>query len=133
MKSNQIDYRQKVILEQQPKISRNSNDSLKIDIKCMEYSGNYQRYEVMNPEADFILVLSEIWYPAWKVFVDGMPAKLHRANYSLRAVEIPKGASKIEFRFASPSFAVGQWITLIALIIGIPLMIFKFNGKNKNG
>lgn len=133
MKSNQIDYRKKVILEEQPKISRNANDSLKIDIKCMEYSGNYQRYEVMNPKADFILVLSEIWYPAWKVFVDGMPTKLHRANYSLRAVEIPKGASKIEFRFASPAFAIGQWITLIALIIGIPLMIFKFNGKNKNG
>ncbi|MCO5252357.1 MAG: YfhO family protein [Candidatus Kapabacteria bacterium] len=134
MKSNQIDYRKKVILEEQPKIARNlaSNDSLLINIKCMEYSGNYQRYEVMNPEADFILVLSEIWYPAWKVFVDGMPAKLHRANYSLRAVEIPKGASKIEFRFASPSFAIGQWITLIALIIAIPLLFFKFSGKNKN-
>jgi uncharacterized membrane protein YfhO len=89
------------------------------------------KYEIMNPKTDVILVLSEIWYPAWKVFVDGIPAKLHRANYSLRAVEIPKGASKVEFRFASQSFALGQWITLVTLLISIPLLIINPKRRKK--
>jgi hypothetical protein len=130
MKNNDIDYRKTVVLEDVPIIKKLDSSAQKsIVIKCREYTSNYQRYEVLNPENDFMLIFSEIWYPSWQVFIDGMPSILYRANYSLRAVAIPKGASKIEFRFASTAFALGQWITLVALIISIPLMIYRFGGK----
>ncbi len=133
MKNNDIDYRKTVVLEEKPNINKIDLSAHKsIKIKCREYTSNYQRYEIVNPETDFMLVLSEIWYPSWQVFIDGIPSKLYRANYSLRAVAIPQGASKIEFRFASKAFALGQWITLVALIISIPMMIYRFGGK-KNG
>lgn len=131
MKSGSFDFSKEVILEEPIKLVLNPNEEIKSEVICREYKENYLRYEIMNPESDAILVLSEIWYPAWKVFVDGLPAKLHRANYSLRAVEIPKGASKVEFRFASQSFALGQWITIVTLLISIPLLVINLNRRKK--
>jgi hypothetical protein len=131
MKSGSFDFSKEVILESAPKIKLNPNEEINSKVICREYKANYIRYEIMNPESDVILVMSEIWYPAWKVFVDGLPAKLHRANYSLRAVEVPKGASKIELRFASESFALGQWITLVTLLISLPLLVINLNKRKK--
>jgi hypothetical protein len=129
MKSGQYDFTKEVLLEQNTDIKLNPDDSITSSVVCRVYKPNYLRYEILNPKDNCILVLSEIWYPAWKVFVDGIPAKLHRANYSLRAVEVPKGASKVELRFASESFAVGQWITLVTLLISIPLLVINLNGR----
>ncbi|MDX9791006.1 MAG: YfhO family protein, partial [Candidatus Kapabacteria bacterium] len=132
MKKGSFDFSKEVILEEPLKIKLNSDEEIKSKVVCKEYKTNYLRYEILNPESNVVLVLSEIWYPSWKVFVDGLPAKLHRANYSLRAVEIPKGASKIELRFASESFAIGQWITLVTLLISLPLLVINLNKRKKN-
>ncbi|MBX3042906.1 MAG: hypothetical protein KIT33_01540 [Candidatus Kapabacteria bacterium] len=129
MKSGNYDFTKEVILEDAVKVNLNPDEEIKSKVVCREYKANYLRYEIMNPETNAILVLSEIWYPAWKVFVDGLPAKLHRANYSLRAIEIPKGASKVELRFASESFALGQWITIVTLLISLPLLVINLNKK----
>lgn len=131
MYHGKYDLTREVLLEENIELKLNSEDSIRSKVVCREYKENYIRYEILNPDADVILVMSEIWYPAWKVFVDGLPAKLHRANYSLRAVEVPKGASKIELRFASQSFALGQWITIVTLIISIPLLFIGTNWRIK--
>jgi uncharacterized membrane protein YfhO len=133
MLSGNFDYLKEVVLETKPNITLpETTDSLfNPNVKIREYKNNYIRLEVLNKEKNAILVLSEIWYPSWKVFVDDKPARLLRANYSLRAVEIPKGASKVEMRFISTSFAVGKWITILTLIISIPALIIGFNKKKK--
>ena len=46
-----------------------------------------------------MLLLNDKHHPAWKVTVDGAPAKLLRANYLMRGVHLPKGKHKVEFRF----------------------------------
>jgi hypothetical protein len=131
MKTGNYDFLKEVILEEPVSVKLNPDEAITSKVICREYKANYIRYEIINPDKDMILVLSEIWYPAWKVFVDGLPAKLHRANWSLRAIEIPKGASKVELRFASESFALGQWITIVTLLISIPLLIINLNNRIK--
>jgi hypothetical protein len=136
MMNKEIDYRKTVVLEEDPKIkSIKINDTLFTPNAIIrEYKNNYIRIEIVDNSKDGILVLSEIWYPAWKVFVDGIPTKLLKANYSLRGVVVPKGKSIVELRFASESFAIGQWITILTLIISIPLLFigkFKKNGNNE--
>ncbi len=130
MKSGIFDYRKEVLVEETPKLSYNSTTEIRAEVKCRDYKANYLRYEIINPDQNMFLVLSEIWYPEWKVFVDGLPAKLYRANYSLRAIEIPKGASKVELRFASERFALGQWITIVTLLLSIPFLVINI-GKRK--
>ena len=56
-----------------------------------------------------MVVFSEIYYPAgWRAFVDGAETPIVRADYILRAVEVPAGDHTVEFRFEPQSFAVGH-------------------------
>jgi hypothetical protein len=73
---------------------------------------NYLKYETQNATAG-LAVFSEIFYPDWKATIDGKEATLVRANYLLRALEIPEGNHTVEFRFEPKPYAVGNKITMV--------------------
>ena len=54
-----------------------------------------------------LLVLSEVYYPAWKAYVDGEPAPLYVADHALRAVRVPAGEHTVELRYESVSLRLG--------------------------
>jgi uncharacterized membrane protein YfhO len=62
------------------------------------------------------VVLADTHYPGWMVTVDGQPAPLLRANYAFRAVAVPAGKHTIVFDYHPRSFAVGSWLTGLALL-----------------
>lgn len=66
--------------------------------------------------AEAFLVLSDTYYPGWRVAVDGRPAQLYRANYLLRGVVVPRGAHTIRFSFVPVTFYVGLGVSGLALL-----------------
>lgn len=75
---------------------------------------------VYNSESsgDGYAVFSEIYYPkGWKASIDGAEADIHRANYILRALEIPSGSHEIVFWFEPRSFQLGNIIMLICGVL----------------
>jgi hypothetical protein len=62
------------------------------------------------------LLVSETWYKDWHARVDGKPAAVLRGNHALITVEIPPGARQVALDFASPEYARGKWISLLALL-----------------
>lgn len=74
--------------------------------------------------APALAVFSEIYYPkGWKATIDGAPAEILRADYVLRALAVPAGKHKIEFRFEPDAYYVGNkvttassWLVLLVLI-----------------
>ncbi len=66
------------------------------------------------------LVVSENYYPGWLATVDGRPARLGRADFTLIGVELPEGARRVELEFTSPSYQTGKAVTWIA--IGLALV-----------
>jgi len=68
------------------------------------------------------LLVSENFYPGWVATVDGKPAHLGRADYSLIGVELPAGARNVELLFTSPAYERGKMITWVAIIIGILML-----------
>ena len=60
-----------------------------------------------------LLVLSEVYYPAWKAYVDGKPVPLYRADQLLRAVPVPAGKHTVELRYESRSLRLGLAISLL--------------------
>jgi hypothetical protein len=70
-----------------------------------------------------ILVLTDAFYPGWKVFVGGKKQKLLRANYLFRGVELPAGNQMVEFIYEPESFKIGLTISLLTagLLVIVPL------------
>lgn len=63
-------------------------------------------------------VFSEIYYPkGWKAYVDNDQVEILRANYVLRALELPKGKHTITFKFEPEAYYIGNTVTLVSCII----------------
>ncbi|HTY59831.1 MAG TPA: YfhO family protein [Bacteroidota bacterium] len=84
--------------------------------------------EATSP-ADGILVLSEVYYPGWKAFVDGRQTEILRTDYSLRGIAFPAGSHRVEFRFTPPPFVAGAWITAGALLVCLTGLGMRRTGR----
>ncbi len=62
------------------------------------------------------LVLVDAYAPGWKVFVDGRPAALLRANTSFRAVALSAGRHEVEMRYRPLSLILGAVMSSVGLI-----------------
>ena len=96
------------------------NNSGKVTL--VEYQPNYLRYEFENP-ANGLVVFSEIYYPrGWSATVDGEPVDILRANYVLRALEVPAGSHIIEFRFQPAAYHAGNKIMMVSSVLVLLLL-----------
>jgi hypothetical protein len=68
------------------------------------------------------LVVSENYYPGWQASVDGKPAPIGRADYTLIGVELPAGARSVDLTFTSPTYERGKVITWLAIALGFLML-----------
>ena len=72
-----------------------------------------------------LLVLTDNYYPGWKVKVNGQNQQIYRVDYSFRGVILPKGSSVIEFYYQPWSFDVGVYMFLSGVLAIITLVTLK--------
>ena len=72
-----------------------------------------------------ILVLTDSYYPGWKVFVDGKEKKILQANHFFRGVELAAGDHVVEFKYEPLSFRIGSTISLSALFLLTVISLFQ--------
>lgn len=84
------------------------------NIMLKEYEPNRLVYETESSTGG-VVVFSEIYYPGWRSYIDGEEVEHGRANYILRAMNVPAGKHKIEFVFDPQSLHVTETIAYIAL------------------
>ena len=79
-------------------------------------------YEVDSKKGGLV-VFSEIYYPGWTATIDGNDATILRANYVLRAMEVPAGKHTIHMEFRPKTIAATETVAYIcfALLIIIAL------------
>lgn len=86
-------------------------DSL-ASISLMEHQPPYLKYE-SESSTKGIIVFSEIYYPkGWHAFIDGNEVPILRADFILRALEVPAGKHIIEFKFEPKPYVIGNKITM---------------------
>ena len=76
-----------------------------------------------------LLYLSDTYFPGWNAYVDGIKTKIYRANYNFRAVPLPPGIHRVEFRYEPMSFYAGVWISggtlTVLIILGIKSLVTR--------
>jgi hypothetical protein len=86
-----------------------------------------------NSTENQLAIFSEMYIAqGWAVYIDDNKVDLLKANYVLRAVEIPAGDHKIEMKYDVPSFKSGNrmslWLTIVIILIfavGFYIEVFK--------
>jgi uncharacterized membrane protein YfhO len=58
------------------------------------------------------VVLSEVYYPGWRVEVDGRAAKILPANFAFRAVYLEPGAHHVRMFFQPATWMLGLAISV---------------------
>ena len=95
-------------------------------IKLTAYEPNDLKYEV-NSKTGGTVVFSEIYYPGWQAYIDGVEAPHGRADYILRAMNVPAGKQVVEFKFDPKSLHVTETVACVALgVLTCVLVLFLF-------
>jgi len=112
------------------------NDSL-AKITLTSYRPNHLIYEATNSNKG-LAVFSEMYYEkGWNAYIDGVLKPHFRVNYALRALEIPQGKHKIEFKFEPQVIQQGSTIVLASTgLLGLLILMafgFSFWRSSKKG
>jgi uncharacterized membrane protein YfhO len=76
------------------------------------FAPNYLQYEVKGTKSNLV-VFSEVHYPiGWNAYVDGKQVPYIRANYVLRALAVPAGVHKVEFKFEPEAYHRGEQMAM---------------------
>lgn len=119
MTSPTFDYRTMITLTEEPYIDI-SADSVRTDEmpEVIRYDPNEIDIKVTLQKPG-ILVLGEVYYPAWVAYVNGARQDIMRANDTMRAVPLPAGMHTIEIRYESDTFRLGGMIALFTLAVAL--------------
>ena len=86
-------------------------------INLVSYSPDHLVYQSGSTTSS-IAVFSEIYYDkGWTMYVDGKEQPYFRADYLLRAAQLPVGNHKVEFIFHPASYYTGEKISLAGSIL----------------
>jgi hypothetical protein len=91
-------------------------------VSFTSYTPNQITLATSTAEPRF-LVLSEMYFPGWRAYVDGMEAPIYRTNYLFRGVVVPQGQHTLVFAYRPRSVLVGATISLVALVLAAGLLI----------
>ena len=87
-----------------------------------EYGANHIRLKT-STQTPGLVVLSEVYYPAWKADVDGQPVPVYVTDQLLRSVAVPAGEHEVELRYESWTLRAGIAISLVALLALVVLAV----------
>ena len=91
------------------------------------YAPNHLTYQ-SHSAAGGLAVFSEIYFPwGWQVTVDDKPVEMGRVNYVLRALQLPAGDHKIDFKFIPDEVTKTQTWARIAVIAIYVLLLLALN------
>ena len=95
----------------------------------IQYSPSHSKIEVKLETSGF-LVLSELYYPGWQVYVDGVQKPLYATNLTMRGVFVPAGTHQVEFVYEPLVFRIGLYIAVgTAAIIAVILALGRLRNK----
>ncbi|MDP8948839.1 MAG: YfhO family protein [Actinomycetota bacterium] len=120
--SGGVDLKETAFLEEEPPEMSEPHDASADRASVEEYDADRMELKTTT-EAPGLLVLGEVYYPAWKAYVDGEPAPVYITDHLLRSVPIPAGEHTVELRYESWTLRTGIAISLVACAALVALAV----------
>lgn len=100
------------------------------EITLTDYKPHHLTYRYSAP-SDAVAIFSEVYYDkGWSAYIDGVESPYFRANYLLRAMELPAGEHIVEWRFKAPAWGVVEMLAWIcSILIVISLLVTMIYGR----
>jgi hypothetical protein len=111
-----FDFSRQIILEKAPSGAELCNDIGNHECYITVYNPQSISIEIRNSTPGF-LFLSEAWYPAWQVHVDGQPGEVLVANGSFMSIYLESGEHIVSFEYESNHFKAGAVLSILTFII----------------
>lgn len=83
-----------------------------------------------NTRSKSPLIISNVDYPGWKAYIDGIKTPIKEVNFALQSIIVPKGIHIIEFKYRPESFYYGLAISLAGVLT--TLIIFTYLWKKRS-
>lgn len=97
-----------------------------IPLVIKEY-GNQKIIIEKNMKSAGEVVLSDLNYPGWRVYTDGVKSKIVATEFLTRSVAVVPVSKNIIFIFMPWSFTAGIWITIILIFVLSGFLVYEKN------
>ncbi len=102
------------------------------EVKLESYDPQELTYSFSSDQEQMV-VFSEVFYqPGWQAFIDEAPVDHVRANYILRALEVPAGDHQIRFTYNPPARTMGVPLEIASMSMALILFAFFLVKGRKN-
>jgi hypothetical protein len=125
------DPMEQVVLEQVPDPLPEASSGEE-EVRLVGFSPRWVAVEA-TLNAPGVLVLSEVQYPGWVAGVNGEPAPSLRAYGLLRAVSLPAGHSRVEWRFEPVVPLLGLFLSVLTLLVVGSLVLWQSGALRRLG
>ncbi len=84
------------------------------------------RYEyAVDSRGTNLLILSQIWYPGWRAYLDGKQTSLYRTNHALISLIVGPGRHSLKLEMTSPSLRLGLALFVVGLLGAATLFFIR--------
>ena len=106
----------------------------------IDYNGDSTISVSLHADQPSVLFISEVFYPGWRVFVDGHEKKEFPLNLLFQGVEIDEGRHRVEFIYRPLNLRVYMTISIVSSIVCVAWWFIQIarerrqrNSSNKLG
>lgn len=132
--NQEIDALGKVNLRNTAVVAKNAFGFLKAGgegtVKLTSYTANEAKYAIDSKQGGLV-VFSEVYYPGWTATIDGQETEVGRANYVLRAINVPAGSHEVVFKFDPQTVHTTETIAYVAFALLVLLFVGAIALKSK--
>jgi hypothetical protein len=77
-----------------------------------------------------LIILADVFYPGWKLTIDGEPSTILRANRLMRGAAVKAGKHRLVYTYEPLSFQVGGIVSLGAMVVLGFVLVWSFRRES---